>query len=225
MSLSLECPLVSIVVLSYNSEKYIQETLDSIYCQTYPKIELVLADDCSCDKTVDIIKKFIETSSTRFSAIKLLESPHNAGTSANCNKGEMACVGDWIKVLAADDILLPDCIQKYVTYLIKHPDANFIFSKVEIFGENDDFVDYFDYSFFSKSRNEQLHQLIFQGNCIPAPSAFFRTEYVRQLGITNDERVPLIEDLPKWINLLNKGTEFSFIDDTLVKYRTGGGYN
>jgi alpha-1,3-rhamnosyltransferase len=65
-------PLVSIVVITYNSSSYVIETLESIKAQTYQNIELIVSDDCSKDKTVDVCKKWIEKNKQRFVRTELI---------------------------------------------------------------------------------------------------------------------------------------------------------
>ena len=77
----------------------------------------------------------------------------------------------------------------------------------------------FNYSLFLLIREQLLHHLIFQGNGIPAPTFFYKRA---THDIKNDERIPLLEDWPKWINLIKNGATFYFIDKVLVKYRLVG---
>ena len=65
----------------------------------------------------------------------------------------------------------------------------------------------------------QLERLVFGENCVPASTFFYNRQKSIDLGIRNDERIPLLEDWPKWINILEKGVKLEFMDKTLVKYR------
>ena len=219
-------PLVSVPVITYNSSKYVLETLESIKAQTYQNIELVVSDDCSTDNTVEICRRWIEKNKERFVRVEMLESPVNTGVSANGNRAEAACHGEWIKVIAGDDMLISDCIETFVTYALSHPSSIYIFGRIQPFGVNEkrcqEVNSWFDYSFFSMPIEDQIHRLTFIGNCIPASTAFYNRNAVTELGVVNDERISLLEDWPKWINLLRKGVRFHFIDQELVKYRIGG---
>ena len=218
--------LVSVRVITYNSSKTVIETLDSIYNQTYPNIELIISDDCSKDDTVAICREWVNQHKERFARTEILTVPQNTGVSANINRSEKACRGEWIKGIAGDDILLPNCVQDCMDYVAEHPDTIYLFGKQNAFGasqERCEEVDaYFDYSFFAKTQEEQLHQLIFEGNCVPATAVFYHRLKAQKTGVKNDERIPLLEDWPKWINLLRAGVKFHFIDKVLVNYRVGG---
>lgn len=221
-----ELPLVSVPVITFNSAKTVIETLESIKDQTYPNIELIISDDCSTDDTVKLCREWVEKNKERFVRTEIITVGKNTGVAANNNRVEAACRGDWVKGIAGDDILLPNCVQDGMDYVAEHPDTIYLFGRHEAFGASQERCDevngYFDYSFFTMTPEKQLHQLIFKGNCVPATTAFYHRERAKATGVTNDERIPLLEDWPKWINLLRMGVKFHFIDKVLVKYRVGG---
>ena len=218
-------PLVSVPVITYNSSKTVVETLDSIYNQTYPNLELIVSDDCSTDNTVEICRSWIESHRDRFVRTKLLTVEKNTGVSANMNRAEAACQGEWVKPIAGDDILMPDCIETYVDYVSKHSDAIYVFSKVETFGGEEDrrkvIESQFLYEFFNWPIERQYDFLTLERNCIPAATSFYNRNRIMKLGVKNDERIPLLDDWPRWINLLKKGVRFCFIDKVTVNYRVG----
>lgn len=218
-------PLVSVAVVTYNSSKTVLETLDSIAKQTYQNLELIVSDDCSSDNTVEICREWIASHKERFVRTELLTVDKNTGVSANVNRAEQACKGEWLKLIAGDDILLPNCISRFVEYVSKYPETVYVFSRVECFGgtpERRAFVEKRHvYDFFTWDNGRQLDFLIFEWNCVPTVTAFFDLTKAREFGITNDERIPLLEDHPKWINVLRKGVKLCFIDEPLVKYRVG----
>ena len=215
--------IVTIIVATYNSSKYVLETLESIKNQTYPHLSLIITDDCSTDDTVDICKKWVGLNESRFVETQILESQINTGISGNGNRGAAACKTKWVKGIAGDDLLMPNCIQDNVDYVLSHPEVHFLFSRIIPFGSNkqkiSDILNAIDYSFYDLSTEDQLDRLIFNGNCIPAPSFFYDIDVLRKYGIKNDERIPMLEDAPKWINILRKGLVLSFMDKETVLYR------
>lgn len=222
----MEQPLVSVPVITYNSSKTVLETLDSIKAQTYQNIELIVSDDCSTDNTVEVCQKWIEQNRDRFVRTELLTVDENTGVAGNNNRAAKACQGEWVKSIAGDDILMPNCIQDCMDYVTEHPETIYLFGRQRVFGAEDqrcqEIDKWFDYSFFILPQKQQLHRLLFEGNCIPAATVFYNYERAKQLGIREDERIPLLEDWPKWINLLQAGVKLHFIDKVLVKYRVGG---
>ena len=219
-------PLVSVAVVTYNVSKTVIETLESIKAQTYPYIELVVSDDCSTDGTVDICRKWIEANKDRFVRTELVTVEKNTGISANHNRLEANCRGEWVKPIDSDDILLPDCVETFVNYVSDHPDAVYVWSDFEVFGgeEKDREAFYSFYanntkSFFKSSIEEQYDFITMVGDCIPPTSSFFNRAAVESLGIRNDERIPFMDDTPRWINLLKKQVRFHYIDKPTARYR------
>ncbi|MCX6267702.1 MAG: glycosyltransferase [Bacteroidetes bacterium] len=101
-------PLVSICIPSYNSEKYLQDTISSVLNQTYQNFELLITDDCSSDKTVDIIRSHNDN------RLKYHVNATQLGVEGNWNKAVSLASGKYIKLLHADDIIYPDCISEQV---------------------------------------------------------------------------------------------------------------
>lgn len=219
-------PLVSVSVITYNSSKYVIETLDSIKNQTYQNIELIVSDDCSTDNTVELCRNWIEENKDRFVRTELLTVEKNTGVSANCNRAKEACKGEWVKGIAGDDLLVPECVEICVDYVREHPETIYLFGRQNAFGADEERCkqvnELFDYTFFDLTIEEQLHRLIFEQNCVPATTAFYNKKRFEETGVKNDERIPLLEDWPKWINLLKAGVKFHFINKVLVNYRIGG---
>lgn len=216
-------PLVSVPIITYNSAKYVLETLESIKAQTYQNIELIISDDCSMDDTVELCQKWVEQNKEHFVRTQIITSETNTGVSANLNRAEAACQGEWVKPIAGDDLLSTNCVEVCVKYAMKYNPVC-LFGRIKAFGaspERNVFYDdnVFDYTFFALSVEEQLEQLIFKGNCVPAATYFYNRSKIIEYGITNDERIPLLEDWPKWIVALEKGIKFHFIDEFLVNYR------
>lgn len=216
---------VTVSVTTYNSSKFVLETLESIKDQTYPNLILHVCDDCSTDNTVAICREWIEKNKDRFVSTDIIIPDYNTGVSGNCNRAWDACTTEYNKDIAGDDILLPTCIEDNMKYVTEHPEAVIVFSKVDIFGPDPRkivfFENFFDYSFFDLSVESQYEKLISTDNCIPAPSTFMNIIKAREYGIRHDERIPLLEDLPKWINITKKGIKLHFFDKVTTKYRVG----
>ena len=216
-------PLVSVPVITYNSSNTIIETLDSIYNQTYPNIELIISDDCSTDNTVELCGEWVEKNKERFVRTEIITVEKNTGVSANGNRARKACQGVWLKGVAGDDLLLPNSISDNIDFIEEHPDAIYVWSRCKSFGMNEDrcaeMDAYYNYDFFSWTPQEQYEFLTLHGNCIPAVSVFYNREKNEKLGIKNDERIPLLEDQPRWVNLIKKGVRLYFMDKLTVMWR------
>ena len=86
----MENPLVSIIVITYNSSKYVLETLESAKAQTYQNIELIISDDGSQDETVELCEKWLAENKDRFIDSQIITVEKNTGIPANCNRGVKA---------------------------------------------------------------------------------------------------------------------------------------
>src|SRR5574344_605243 len=106
--------LVSIIVITYNSSRFVLETLESAYRQTYQDIELIVSDDCSTDDTYDICQQWVNSHKERFCRVLCTRTSHNGGICWNYNHALKFAQGNWIKYIAGDDILNNNCIDRYV---------------------------------------------------------------------------------------------------------------
>ena len=215
--------LVSVIVLSYCSAETIVQTLDSIKAQTYKNIELIIADDCSKDNSVQLARYWIAENKERFYAIKLAEAPQNGGLPSNINRALREATGEYLKLIAADDYMEPYAIGEYVKFCEANPNAVPI-ARVKLFGsKNADFETVQKYcnrcyEFAQRDYKEQYRLLLTQ-NCIVAPSgSFYPMELIRKLG-GYDERYRWFEDYPMNLKVMHCGYRFGLIDDELVGYR------
>lgn len=221
-------PLVSVAVITYNSSKYVLETLESIKSQTYKNIELIISDDCSKDNTMQLCEKWCEQNKERFARIQYVEVEQNTGVSANCNRAEEACKGEWVKLIAGDDLLLPNCITDFMDYIINHKDVLCVFGKMQVFGGDFQQCQALQGHLSKRidkmnvmTTQEQLNMII-DGCTPPAPAAFKKRVISAQYRVIFDERIPMIEDWPLWINLLQQNVHLFVLDKYVVKYRLGG---
>lgn len=215
-------PLVSIVVITYNSASTVLETLDSIKKQTYHNLELIISDDCSTDNTRHVVKKWLEDNKNKlpFRNAILISTEKNGGPAINCNCGIKESKGEWIKIIAADDILLPDCINKNIEYVKIHNDTQILISRMECFKGCNEIVltqDDVNWNFWKLTYRQQYH-LILLDNWITAPSQFVKKDIWERLN-GFDESIPFIEDWPFWIKAYKAGVKFGFLDELTVRYR------
>jgi alpha-1,3-rhamnosyltransferase len=219
-------PLVSIVVITYNSANYVLETLDSIFSQSYKNLELIVTDDGSQDSTVALCRTWIAAHADRFVRSQLLTVAQNSGIPANCNRGYRAAQGEWIKGIAGDDILADDCIRQNVDYVCQHPDIRVLFSKVRAFRVVDGRKEFLgerpgqdQREIYALEPIEQLKILLAGGNTPAAPTLFLHRSVYGQYQY--NEKYRLLEDYPYYINLTLNGIKLHFMDAVTVFYRSG----
>lgn len=106
-------PLVSIVLRCFNQEKFVAEALDGLLAQTYAPLEIVIIDDCSTDRTGEIIQNKLNEHPER-SDIKFVRRAENQGSEATCREGLLRTKGEFILMMAGDDIMLPNMADEMV---------------------------------------------------------------------------------------------------------------
>lgn len=217
-------PLVSIVVIAYNSSSTIIETLESVKAQTYRNIELIVTDDCSTDKTLELCERWLCSNSDSFVRAILVKSSMNTGVTANINRGVEKCEGKWIKTIAGDDTLNSDCIQEYISFVGEHPDCRICLSCLRVFGSSKECCnsteqwlkkDIYD-RLKEKSREEQYKTCLYH-HIMPGPAIFYQMSLWNEVG-RFDERYPGTEEYPFEIKVLSIA-KFYFLDKFLVNWR------
>lgn len=103
-------PLVSIVLTTYNGERFVRETLKSLVSQTYPNLEIVVSDDGSTDGTITILKEF----AARYPAVRLNLNEKNIGIARNYNLAVRMARGEFVIGISHDDLLPPTHVEKMV---------------------------------------------------------------------------------------------------------------
>lgn len=216
--------LVSILIITFNSSKYILETLESAKNQLYENIELIISDDCSTDNTVIICKSWLENNAGRFVRTKILTVPQNTGICSNLNRGFKECKGLWIKSIAGDDMLLPNCISDNMEFVESDKRIEITLSEMVHFNDSyqeSNIIDRTVYnnrvqSFLQKGCYEQL-QIIVKTNYLPAPTIFVKNGLLDKYGLFYEKY--FFEDWPMWITLIENNIRIYYLKKTTVAYR------
>ena len=104
-------PLISVCIPSYNNEEFIAATLESVLNQTYRNFEIIITDDRSTDNTISVAKRFSDP------RIRLIENTANLGIGKNWNEALSRAGGKYIKLMGADDLIYPECLERQVAAL------------------------------------------------------------------------------------------------------------
>lgn len=217
-------PLVSICIISYNSEKTIIETLESIKKQTYEMIELIISDDCSTDNTICVVQEWLNENSSRFISVKFLTALSNQGIAINLKKAVDVSTGTWIKVLAGDDLLRDDCIQVYIKNVKKYPRVQFFTCRVKVFSSDNisdlskiqffyDYLNYLQHSSKSEKKRLSSYKMIY-----PGPEWFFSRELYNSVGGI-DINYSMLDEAPFSFAVVQADNEIVPIDERIVLYR------
>lgn len=215
-------PLASICVITYNSAKTIEETLNSAYEQTYENLELVISDDHSVDNTIEICNAWIEQHKNRFKRTQVITVEKNTGTNKNVNRVFKAAIGVWLKLLSGDDILMPKCVERLIDYCVEN-EKEVCISKVEYFGDEERILqktityESFYERYHLLSVKEKYNLLLY--HCIlPTPSMIISKELLERIGYL-DESYTIYEEWPLLLTILECGVDIPYIEERLVRYR------
>lgn len=226
MKEGLKQPLVSIIVITYNSGKYVLETLESAKAQTYQNIELIVSDDNSTDNTVEICLEWIKNNKDRFVRTELVTVEANTGIPANCNRGVQVVNGEWVKFIAGDDVLDKGCIEIFLNYAVVNKDIKILCSNslsfidegftrkmLKKYGRGKDI-------FFDKNTAslKQYELLLRSSSYIPTPTVFINRDIFNIVGLF-DEEFRLLEDYPFWLRVTKSGFKIHFVNQISVYYR------
>jgi glycosyltransferase involved in cell wall biosynthesis len=122
--------LVSVVIPAYNAESFIDDALRSLLGQTYPNLEIIVVDDASTDGTAARVAAYAPR-------VRCIRDTHSYGSAgAPRNTGIRHSIGEYIAFLDADDVLLPDRIQRQVEFLSGRPGVELVFSDYRNFSTN-----------------------------------------------------------------------------------------
>ncbi len=122
---------ISVILITYNQEQYIRQAIESILMQRFNgEVVVIVADDCSIDKTLDIIKSFETISPFKF---EYCDSKVNLGISKNYQRAFQACSGDYIAILEGDDYWTsPYHLQQHVDFLDTHRECSMSMNNITI---------------------------------------------------------------------------------------------
>lgn len=199
---------VSIITPSWNSEKYIEKTIESVQKQTYMNWEMIVVDDCSTDRTVEIVEKI----SKEDPRVRIIRQEVNGGAAKARNRSLCEATGRYIAYLDADDIWKPTKLEKQVEFM-KANHCGFSCASYEVIDDE------------GRALNKEVHML---------PSVdyvgFLTNNLLQTVGIMADTSIidkkylvmPDIrrrQDAATWLQVLKAGYKCYGIDEVLAEYR------
>ncbi|RTY66190.1 glycosyltransferase [Flavobacterium sp. GSP27] len=213
-------PLVTVICLCYNHKDYVIESLMSVLNQHYDTIELIIVDDCSTDNSKSVIEKWL----LDYPQIPFIANDTNLGNTKSFNNALKTAKGDYIIDLAADDVLLPNCITSQINAFNNTTFKNLgiVYGNVELITEKGKHESYyFPVDSFQKVVKERTTGDIYEsvlsgGDCICSVSSMVKKSLFDALN-GYDETLAY-EDLDFWIRA-SRTYEFDFIDAILVQKR------
>lgn len=213
--------LVSLILPCYNHEKYISDCLYSLCDQTYENIEILITDDCSRDGSFGILQSWQQRLEQRFCRVSIRKNPENRGVVKTLNSMLEDCRGEFIKVLATDDMLLPDAIEKMVA-CAEREDSDIVFTNVYRFDEALHYPisqpETLEKHYTSPPQwEDDLTGALLARNFICAPGVLMPRRTVELFGMYDPAYI--MEDFEYWLRVSISG-KFSYLDECSALYRT-----
>lgn len=201
------------------------ETLESARTQTYKNKELIISDDGSTDETIDICRDWMKEHQSEFIRAELITSDENTGIPANCNRGVRASTGEWVKLIAGDDYLFRDAIEKFIDAIATKPCADVCFTNaIQYFDRGEESFYYYKpekssvQELFSEAGTAKAQwRYLVTRNPINASTLFFRRSILMVYPFI--ERYRYIEDRPMYMQLTSNGVKLHFVEMTSTTYR------
>ena len=164
-------PKISVIMPAYNAEKYIAQAIESILGQTYGDFELIIINDCSQDRTEEIVLSYDDP------RIIYLKNEQNLGVAKTLNRGLEVAKGRYIARMDADDIAMLERFAKQIAFLDSNADVAVLGTNVEIFNEEGTIC-----TGWSATNTEQMKVDLLFSCGLAHPSVMMRTEIIRELG-------------------------------------------
>jgi len=213
-------PLVTVICTCFNHEKYVIESLESVINQQYQNIQLIVVDDYSTDNSYEVIVKWIE----KHPLVKFIQNKENLGLTKSFNNAYKYSKGEYIIDLAADDILLPECITLQLNTFKNSNYSNLalVYGNAILINEQGDFNSYFfprheDGSLIKKHPTGNMYPyIISEIHSMCSVTALIKTDVFDYLkGYDTNLHY---EDLDFWIRA-SREFNFDFTNDVLAKKR------
>ena len=206
-------PLVSVIVPSFNSAEYLADAVKSVYAQTYSAVECIVIDDGSTDQTSTLLKEL----STLYPGLRTSRQT-NGGLSSARNLGLRLCTGQFVSFLDADDLLLPDKLERQMAFLNAHPDVGFVYGDYLVVTENLQ-----ELALFTAEMPRELDSLdaFCYRNWFGPLVPLIRRTVIGQVGGFDEELISA-EDWDYWFRCA-KVTQLAYLAGPVGLYRLHGG--
>ena len=159
---------ITFICPCYNHEKYLLEFLGSLVKQTNCNWELIIIDDCSSDKSVDVIN------SVKDRRITFIKNSFNRGINANVSRGILQAKTELISFVASDDVLYPDYVETVLSVFNDAPDVDVCYTPLQHINENGALINSVTTLPYSFSEHQILEKMFLDENLLPSPGMAFK---------------------------------------------------
>lgn len=199
-------PKVSVLMSVYNAKRYVGEAVASILSQTFADFEFIVIDDGSTDGTGEILRGFHDK------RILLVKNEENIGLTKSLNKGLQLTRGEYIARLDADDVSMPERLEKQVRFLDAHPDVGLVATAVAYVGPDGEELG------VQRIRRKDFYQALVDMDFIWEHSAaLFRAACMKTVGLYREE-FEYAQDYDLWLRIAEE-FDLMVLNEPLVKLR------
>ena len=207
-----QTPKISLIMSVYNGEDYLAETMDSILAQSFADWELVVINDCSTDGTAQILSQYAD----RDQRVRVYPNEVNLRLPSSLNRAMTYAQGKYIARMDADDICLPDRLEKQYAFMEAHPDValsscQFMTLKNGVIAPG---------GCGGRCDHESIKAMLLVTNPILHPGIIARADVIRSLGY--DKTFTCTEDMQLWTRFVMAGYKVQLQDEYLMVYRLHG---
>ena len=195
----------------YNAEKFLRECLDGVVNQTCPDFRMIVCNDGSKDGGLDILREY----AAKDHRITVLNNPGNLGIVATRNRLLKAIPEDaeFIAWIDADDVCLPDRLERQTAFLAAHPEIGGVGSSLEIIDETSRTTGFRRYP----CDPAKIRKILPRTNVLAQPAMMLRSRIIRETGAYS-ESCPVCQDYEYWLRALEHG-DFANLPDPVIRYR------
>lgn len=198
---------VSVVMPAYNAGQYIEQTIRSALNQTWTDFELIVVDDCSQDRTAEIVYRIAEEDPR----IIPLKNIRNSGVSVSRNTGVSKARGEWIAFLDSDDLWREDKLEKQLAFLEAHPDAVLSYTASAFMDEEGH-----RYGYVMEVEEVMTYRKLLRRNLISCSSVMVRRDVISRYPMGGDR---MHEDYSAWLLILREVRCAYGLNEPLLIYR------
>ena len=191
---------------AYNTEKTIEQAINSVSSQTYTNFELLVVNDCSKDRTVELVKDIV----AKDSRVRLISNVKNSGVSYTRKHGLEEAKGDWIAILDSDDAWEPEKLEKQIV-LQRRTNADLLFTGSAFMDSEGHPIDW-----CLHAPKEVTYRQLLKQNVLSNSSALVRKELYAKYYAIGDG---MHEDFAIWLSILKEGKKAYGVDEPLLIYR------
>ncbi len=204
-------PAVSVIIPTYNRASLLRKSIQSVLSQTIKDIEIIVINNFSVDKTIDVLNSFDDH------RIKVINFSNGGIIARSRNRGMLQSTGRYIAFLDDDDLWYPDKLALELKYMESHPEFGVVYSNARIIDENDNMNGFLIET--GRAKEGEVFQYLLRGNFIAILTVLIRREIIDDAGLFDeDPSIIAAEDYEYWMRIASK-TMFGYIDRPLALYR------